>query len=109
MYIYQQTMGDHTQYGLIGLASIEDYEENRIKRHEHTLAKKEADRTKLTDVQSANVGPVFLTFKENQEVIKSRMAQIVETTAPYGDVTCDDGVRHVLWQCTVEDSHFFCE
>ncbi len=77
MYIYQQTMGDHTQFGLIGLASIDDYETKRIKRHEFTLAKKEADRTKLTDVQSANVGPVFLTFRENQETIKTRMASIV--------------------------------
>ena len=50
MYIYQQSMGSHTQYGVIGLASIEDYEQNRIKRHEFTLPKKEADRTKLTDV-----------------------------------------------------------
>jgi len=90
MYIYQQSMGDHTQFGLIGLASVEDYEANRIKRHELTLAKKEADRTKLTDVQSANVGPVFLTFREGQEVIKTRMSQIVTSQAPYGDVTCDD-------------------
>jgi len=43
-------MGDHTQFGLIGLASIDDYETKRIKRHEYTLAKKEQDRTKLTDV-----------------------------------------------------------
>ena len=50
MYIYQQSMGSHTQYGVIGLASVEDYEQNRIKRHEFTLPKKEADRTKLTDV-----------------------------------------------------------
>jgi len=41
MYIYQQTMGSHTQFGLIGLASVDDYEQNRIKRHELTLAKKE--------------------------------------------------------------------
>ena len=109
IYIYQQTMGDHTQFGLIGLASVEDYEENRIKRHELTLAKKEADRTKLTDVQSANVGPVFLTFRENQDVIKARMAQITEAQATYGDVTCDDGVRHVLWQCGEADSAFFVE
>ena len=65
MYIYQQSMGEHTQFGLIGLASVDDYENNRIKRHELTLEKKENDRTKLTDVQSANVGPVFLTFREN--------------------------------------------
>ena len=100
MYIYQQSMGDHTQFGIIGLASVDDYEQNRIKRHEYPLAKKEADRTKLTDVQSANVGPVFLTFRENQDAIKSRMSQIVTSQAPYGDVTCDDQVRHVLWQCS---------
>ena len=58
-------MDGHTQFGIVGLASINDYEENRIKRHEYTLLKKEMDRTKLTDIQSANVGPVFLTFKEN--------------------------------------------
>jgi len=79
MYIYQQTMGDHTQFGLIGLASVDDYENEKIKRHEHTLAKKEADRTKLTDIQSANVGPVFLTFRENQDTIKARMAHIVQS------------------------------
>lgn len=45
------------------LSSIEDYENNLIKKHEYTLQKKEDDRTKLTDTQSANIGPVFLTFK----------------------------------------------
>lgn len=50
MYIYQQTMGHHTQKALVGLASIKDYEENRIKRHEYTLAKKEEDRTKLINI-----------------------------------------------------------
>lgn len=50
MYIYQQVTKDglHKQQGLIGLTSIEDYEQNRIKRHEHTLSEKEQDRTKLT-------------------------------------------------------------
>lgn len=110
IYIYQQTMGDHTQFGLIGLASIQDYEQNRIKRHEFTLPKKEADRTKLTDVQSANVGPVFLTFRENQETIKEHIAHVVTTTPAYGDVTCeDDGVRHVMWQCSAADTAFFVE
>ena len=97
-------MGDHTQQGIIGLASIQDYEENRIKRHEYTLAKKEQDRTKLTDIQSANVGPVFLTFRENQDAIKGKMAEVTSSNEPWGDVTCDDGVRHVLWQCSKEDS-----
>jgi uncharacterized protein (DUF1015 family) len=43
-------MGTHSQKGLMGLASIQDYETQKIKRHEFTLAKKEEDRTKLTDI-----------------------------------------------------------
>lgn len=54
----------------MALASVEDYENNRIKKHEFTLAKKEEDRTKLTNIQNANIGPVFLTFRENQQTIK---------------------------------------
>ena len=50
MYIYQQTMGSHSQKGIMALSSIEDYENNRIKKHEFTLAKKEEDRTKLTNI-----------------------------------------------------------
>ena len=93
----------------MGVASIEDYENNRIKKHEFTLPKKELDRTKLTNVQSANVGPTFLTFRENQDAIKERIAAIVAATQPYGDVTCDDGVRHVVWKVSVEDSAWFVE
>lgn len=65
MYVYQQTMGHHTQKALVGLASNKDYEENRIKKHEFTLPKKEEDRTKLIDIQNASLEPVFLTFRDN--------------------------------------------
>lgn len=75
-YVYQQTMEGHSQKGLVGLASIQDYETQKIKRHEFTLAKKEEDRTKLTDVQNANIGPVFLTFRDNQEAIKARIEEV---------------------------------
>ena len=77
MYIYRQVMGGHSQEGIVGLASIEDYETNKIKRHEYTLPKKEKDRTKLTDIQCANVGPVFFTFRENQEMIKQKMNEVI--------------------------------
>lgn len=105
-YIYQQTMEGHSQRGIMGLASIQDYETQHIKRHEFTLAKKEEDRTKLTDVQNANIGPVFLTFRDNQEAIDARINKIAESQ-PYGDVTCDDGVQHVLWKCSQDDAEFF--
>lgn len=50
MYIYRQVMGNHVQQGIVALASIQDYENNKIKRHENTLPKKEKDRTKLTEI-----------------------------------------------------------
>ena len=65
MYIYQMTMGTHTQKAIMGLASNKDYAENRIKKHEYTLAKKEEDRTKLTDIVNASLEPVFLCFRDN--------------------------------------------
>ena len=65
MYIYQQTRGTHVQQGILALTSVQDYENQRIKRHESTLSQKERDLTILTNVQSANTSPVFLTFKDN--------------------------------------------
>ena len=50
MYIYRQVMNGHVQQGIVALASIQDYESNKIKRHELTLPKKENDRTKLTEI-----------------------------------------------------------
>lgn len=99
-------MEGHSQRGIMGLASIQDYETQKIKRHEFTLAKKEEDRTKLTDVQNANMGPVFLTFRDNQEAIRERIDKCCEIPC-YGDVTSDDGVQHVLWRCTPDDADFF--
>ncbi len=58
-YIYSQMMQGKTQYGLVATSSIDDYENNKIKRHEKTLEAKELDRTKITDKQNANTGPVF--------------------------------------------------
>jgi uncharacterized protein (DUF1015 family) len=49
---------------------------------------------------------VFLTFRDNQEAIKERI-EMVAQNEPWGDVKCDDGVQHILWRCSDEDSEFF--
>ena len=41
LYVYGQTMGAHSQFGVVCLSSIADYENNLIKRHEKTIPKKE--------------------------------------------------------------------
>jgi uncharacterized protein (DUF1015 family) len=66
-YIYRQIMNGREQTGLVGCASVDDYIENRIKKHELTRADKEADRIRHVDTCDANTGPIFLCYKENSE------------------------------------------
>ena len=94
-YIYSQTMSGKTQYGLVCASSVEDYENDVIKKHEKTIAKKELDRTKLTDTQSANVGPVFLTYKGG-EGIQQKIDHIVKAQEPYSTVTSEDSITHTV-------------
>ena len=68
IYIYKQQLGNHVQHGILGLTSIEDYENNLIKKHEHTLKKKEDDFTRILDEREANAEPVFLTFQGHLHV-----------------------------------------
>ena len=72
------------------MASVEDYENGLIKRHELTIKKKEEDRTKLSDIQNANLGPVFLTFKGGEDIEK-RMMEIAMIEEPYAVVDGHDG------------------
>ena len=108
MYIYMQKMGEREQYGIVGMASIEDYENGLIKRHELTIKKKEEDRTKLSNTQNANLGPVFLAFKDGEEIEK-RMMEVALADEPYSHVVGIDQTEHTLWLCSTEDSDFFQE
>ena len=67
-YIYRQEMNGRIQTGLAGCASIDDYLNNVIKKHEKTLAKKEADRIRHVSATNANTGPIFLTYRKNEEI-----------------------------------------
>ena len=77
-YIYKLKMGDHEQVGLVVAASVEDYVHNRIKKHEHTRPDKELDRATHIDSLNAQAGPVFLTYRAQEEIdslIKIGMAK----------------------------------
>jgi uncharacterized protein (DUF1015 family) len=102
LYVYAQKMGDHTQYGVMGLSSIEDYESNRIKKHELTRKDKEEDRTKFVDVQNANTGPVFLAYNPHKK-IDELVAKTIKSK-PYSQTITDDKVEHILWMISPEDS-----
>ena len=96
VYIYAQKMGEHIQYGIVGLSNIDDYEAGKIKKHELTRKDKEADRTKITDMQNANTGPVFLTYK-HRDTIDAVVKEIVTTQAPYAHVVAPDKFEHTVF------------
>lgn len=95
LYIYQQVMNGRVQTGIAGCASIDDYKNNVIKKHEHTLAKKEQDRINHVNVCDANTGPIFLTYRKN-DVISTAVAQWIDNNAPVYDFVQDD-VKQTIW------------
>jgi len=70
-YIYKLRMGEHEQVGLVAVASVEDYIQNRIKKHENTRPDKEQDRVNHIDHLNAQTGPVFLTYRAREEINES--------------------------------------
>ena len=94
-YLYRQVMGEHSQVGIVAGASVEDYNNNIIKKHELTRQKKEDDRTKHVDTVNANTGPVFLTYKHTD--ILDKITQEVTSQTADVDFVSPDGVGHTLW------------
>lgn len=94
-YIYAQTMGQRTQYGLVLCAHTDDYFSGVIKKHELTRRDKEDDRMRHVLMQSANIEPVFFSFKDD-----SVIAGIVEAHVagePEYDFTDEHGFGHRFW------------
>ncbi len=96
MYLYAQTMGAHTQTGLVCCAHIDDYIQNVIKKHELTRKDKEDDRTKHTATINANIGPVFIAYRDVAE-IRAALAPIPKKSAPLYDFVDELHVRHQVW------------
>ena len=94
-YIYQEIMNGRPQTGIVGCASVADYENNIIKKHENTLAAKEADRIRHIDTTNMQTGPIFLAFRSNKEID----AFLAQKTAkkPYYDFISEDGITHKVW------------
>ncbi len=98
MYIYRQIMDRHKQVGLVTVASVEDYFNQKIKIHELTREKKEKDRIRHVKTTNANTGPVFLTYKARAEI--DRLVEKLTRTAATYDFTAEDGIRHTFWVIT---------
>ena len=95
LYIYRQVMNGRSQTGIVGCASIDDYINNVIKKHEYTLAKKEQDRVNHVDTCDANTGPIFLTYRDDKTISNTVNAWI-RNNAPVYDFK-NGNVYHTVW------------
>jgi len=103
LYIYAQTMDGRTQYGIVGCTSIEDYFENRIKKHELTRKDKEEDRMIHVRITNANVEPVFFSYPAHNEIDRI-VSEITSANKPVYDFVADEGFGHHFWTIDNKDT-----
>ena len=94
-YVYAQTMKGKTQYGLVGCASVEDYLNDVIKKHELTRPDKEEDRMNHIRVTGFNAEPVFFTYPDHHGVDEI-VSRTIKQRSVYDFIT-DDGIGHQFW------------
>lgn len=100
-YIYRLKNETVTQRGIVGVASVEEYNNNTIKKHENTRADKALDRINHVDACNAQTGPIFLAYKENAD-LKTIIDNYINSQKPLYDFTADDHVVHTVWKVSQE-------
>ena len=100
-YVYRIIMNGHTQTGIVAGASISEYDQNLIKKHEYTRPDKEDDRTIHINTLNANTGPVFLTFK-NKNGFNSLIDDLTKNK-PDISFIADDNTCHIIWKIPLSD------
>lgn len=96
LFVYRQVMGEHAQLGVMGCCAVDEYDDDRIKKHEKTRPDKEDDRVRHLLAQQAHAEPVFLAHRDD-EAIDAAVARVV-AGEPLYDFTAADGVRHTVWR-----------
>ncbi|MCF0142732.1 MAG: DUF1015 domain-containing protein, partial [Parasporobacterium sp.] len=100
-YIYREIMNGRSQTGLVACFSVDDYQNNVIKRHEFTRPDKEDDRTRHIDICSAQTGLVFLAFREGADI--RNVLEKATHKEPLFDFISEDNVRQLVWKVDEPD------
>jgi len=101
-YLYRQIMGEHRQLGLVACASVQEYDNGLIKKHELTRIDKEDDRMNHIMHLNAQAGPVFLTYR-SRPVITAFLERLAGEKPDY-DFSSPDGIRHTFWVIRSRDA-----
>lgn len=95
-YLYELVMDGRSQTGIVACASIDDYQNGTIKKHENTREDKEQDRIRHVDACNAQTGPIFLAYRTEPEI--SRVMRKYQETEPLYDFVSEDGIAHRVWR-----------
>ena len=101
-YLYELTMNGRVQTGIVACASVDDYQNNVIKKHENTRADKELDRIRHVETCEAQTGPIFLAYRAN-EVLQGIIAKTKANQKPVYDFASEDEITHRVW-CVSEEA-----
>jgi len=96
VYLYRLRMGGHVQMGVAGCVSLDEYDRDIIRKHERTRPDKEDDRTRHMIALGAQTGPVFLTYRSDDDV--DLVAERASAGEPAANFTAPDGVQHTIWR-----------
>ncbi len=106
-YLYQEIMDGRPQTGIVACASVLDYKNNIIKKHENTLAAKEKDRIRHIDTCNMQTGPIFLAFRSESDM-DAFIDEHIKKEAHF-DFVSEDGIGHKVWIIDDSDDVAFIE
>lgn len=99
-YLWEMNADGRTQTGLVCCSAVDDYLNNVIRKHENTIQKKQTDRTNHINVTSAQTGPIFLAYRDNDEI--RQLTSGVKMHLP-DLVFSSEGIMNSLWRIHDQD------
>ena len=101
-YIYELTMDGRSQTGIVACSSIDDYQNEIIKKHEKTREDKELDRIRHVDITDTHTGPIFLVYRSVSVI--NQIVEDAKQKAPLYDFVSSDGIRHRVFRISDQDA-----
>ena len=102
LYIYRQTKAGHAFTGIMCGASVDEYLDDSIKKHEATLTSREQMFTDYLDIVGYNAEPVLLAHKSSKEI--TELLAKCTAVRPEYEFTTTDLITHELWKLTAEET-----
>lgn len=107
-YLYKLVMNGRAQTGIAATFSVDDYDNDIIKKHEKTRKEKEDDRTNHIVTTEAQTGPVFLTYK-GVTAIDQVVERVTSEVKPLYNFTAADGIHHTVWALPMPFNQLFID